>query len=171
MIKKILVIDDDEFLRDLYVSTFRGAGLEVISAADGLKGLDLATSQNPDIVFTGITMPGLTGFELIEKLKSNPATASIPIVIFSHMGKPEHQQKAAELGASGFLVKGLVSPKQAVEFVNHLLNERVWKVAVDTNQYDGQKLAQYLNKNGQIVIELIAGEDEKGQSTFKAKVV
>lgn len=64
----ILIIDDDDYLRRLYVEVFRQAGFQVIDAKDGAEGLAMTHLHKPDIIFTGIMMPNLTGFEMMRKL-------------------------------------------------------------------------------------------------------
>lgn len=85
--KKILLVDDDEMIRGIYSEVFRNNGFEVEEARDGLEGLEKARSIIPDIIFTGIIMPKMEGFDLMEALKKNVATSQIPVFISSHLGR------------------------------------------------------------------------------------
>lgn len=168
---KILVVDDDDFLRSIYVEDFTQAGFEVLEAKDGLEGLNLATASKPDAVFTGIIMPNMTGFELIQAIKKNVTTANIPFVVFSHLGREEDRQKAQELGAKAFFIKGQNSPKEIADFVKNILTqkEKIFKVAVDLNQLDAQNLLkQSGSKSGALTLELSPEPDGK---TYKAKII
>jgi CheY-like chemotaxis protein len=104
--KKILVADDDFEQRDLYLELFRGQGFEVISANDGLDALEKSLTDKPDLVFTGIIMPRMDGFELIRNLRNNIATADTPVIMFSHLGREEDRKKAKTLYRVDFMVKG-----------------------------------------------------------------
>jgi two-component system chemotaxis response regulator CheY len=140
---KILVIDDDESVRTMYSHVFRDANFQVIEAENGLEGLDKATTENPDVVFTGIIMPKMDGFSMMEAMKKNVVTASIPVVISSHMGREEDRQKANVLGARYFFVKGYTTPKEIVEKVRSLfLGGKEYRLELNNYSMDAQKLAQ-----------------------------
>src|SRR3989344_4873246 len=121
MKKKILVVDDDFEQRDLYVSLFSENDFDVISASDGQEALERALAEKPDLVFTGIVMPRMDGFELISKLRSNAATSLVPIIIFSHLGREEDRNKAASLANADFMIKGYNKPKEILARVKQLL--------------------------------------------------
>ncbi|MBI3952556.1 MAG: response regulator [Candidatus Doudnabacteria bacterium] len=118
--KKILVVDDDFEQRDLYVDLFMANGFEVLSAPDGLNGLEVALKEKPDLVFTGIIMPRMDGFELIRNLRNNAVTAHVPIIVFSHLGREEDRQKAEEFRVD-FMIKGYNKPKEILDRVKSML--------------------------------------------------
>src|SRR5665647_2104757 len=101
---KILIIDDDTETRNMYVEVFKKNDFEVEEAVDGMDGLEKTLKNIPDIVFSGIVMPRMDGFDLINSLKKNPATSQVPVVISSHLGKAEDEEKARGLGAKDFIV-------------------------------------------------------------------
>lgn len=103
---KILVVDDDFDQRDLYSELFRANGFDVTTAIDGQDAWEKIQKSKPDLVFTGIQMPRMTGFELIDKLRNNKATETTPVVIFSHLGRDEDRKKAGRLPSVEFVVKG-----------------------------------------------------------------
>jgi len=111
----ILIVDDDDFVRKLYVEKFKEAGFIVLEGHDGKEAYDTVKKNKVDIIFTGIIMPNMGGFELMEKLKADDATRAIPVVISSHRGKEEDRKKAFTLGARDFVVSGFVSPNEVVE--------------------------------------------------------
>jgi len=86
---KILIVDDDVMTREMYVNVFKQSGYEVFEAGDGVDGLDVASRELPDVIFTGIIMPRMSGFELMEALRKAVATSKIPVVISSHIGREE----------------------------------------------------------------------------------
>lgn len=144
---KILIVDDDIELRNMYVEIFQNANFEVIDASDGVEGLDRATRELPDVIFTGIVMPRMDGFSMVEALKKTVMTSSIPVVISSHMGREEDRLKANELGVRDFIVRGTTRPIEVIERINSLFAEAGSEYKLEFNPYacDGQKLAKDLN--------------------------
>ncbi len=122
MKKKILVADDDFEQRDLYVELFREKGYDVIPANDGLEALDKALKEKPDLIFTGIVMPRMDGFELIRNLRTNVVTARTPVIMFSHLGREDDRAKAVGLSGVEFMVKGYDGPPKILQKVQHLLD-------------------------------------------------
>ena len=142
---KMLIVDDDDSIRSIYVDIFRKEGFEVEEAVDGLEGLDKATKNIPNIVFTGIVMPRMDGFGFIEALKKNVATANIPVVISSHLGRSEDSEKAKELRVKDFIVRHMVTPKEAVERVKKVLGSGDYKLKISANELDAVQLAKDLH--------------------------
>jgi len=139
---KILFVDDDEIIRSTYVDVFKKDNFEVIEAVDGVEGLDKATKEIPDIVFTGIIMPRMDGFGLMEALRKNVTTSQIPVVISSHMGREEDQQKAIQLGAKDFVTRDMTTPVEVVSRVKNALNLNEYKIKINPTELDAQKLAK-----------------------------
>ena len=121
--KNILVVDDDFQQRDLYIEFLRSKGFVVTGANDGQDAWEKIQKQKPDLVFTGIAMPRMTGFELIEKLRATPATASLPIIVFSHLGREEDKKRAKALGVE-FKIKGYDGPVEILQAVEELLTPK-----------------------------------------------
>ncbi|MGB2790998.1 MAG: response regulator [Candidatus Moraniibacteriota bacterium] len=144
---KMLLVDDDTDTRSLYAEVFQAAGFEVREAKDGLEGLEMATSDRPDVVFTGIIMPRMDGFALTEALRSNVVTSSIPIAFSSHLGRQEDQQRAKELGVDEFIVRDVVTPNEAVARIQSLVSHSEYMIAFDIRALDAQKLAADLRLN------------------------
>jgi len=142
---KILIVDDDNDIREIYADVFKKSGFNVIEAIDGLDGLDKASKEIPDVIFTGIIMPRMDGFTMMDALKKNVATSRIPVVISSHMGREEDRKKAEKLGAKDFIVRGTVSPNQAVERIKVLFMEGDYSIEFDPYNLDAAKLAHDLN--------------------------
>jgi len=102
---KILMIDDDEFIRKIYSSDWLDRGWQVSLAADGEVGLAKIIAEKPDVVVLDVIMPKKNGFEVLTELKKNGLIQQIPIIIFSHLNQPEDQAKARALGAVDYLNK------------------------------------------------------------------
>lgn len=150
--RKILIIDDDQPTREMHVVKFKEEGFEVREAKDGLEGLDMVSQEKPDIIFTGIIMPRMGGFTLMRNLKKHVETSQIPVLISSHLGREEDRKEAENLGAKGFLVRGMVTPKQVVETVNKVLEgKNVFYFDVDERLPVFKELAKYLDENNPFV--------------------
>ncbi|EKE18905.1 MAG: hypothetical protein ACD_9C00201G0003 [uncultured bacterium] len=144
---KILIVDDDAELREMYAEIFQNSHFEVIQAADGLEGLDKATKELPDVIFTGIVMPRMDGFSMVESLQKTVMTSGIPIVISSHMGREEDKIRANNLGVKDFIVRDTTRPVEVIERISAIFAPVVGEYKVEFNPFalDAQKLAKELN--------------------------
>jgi len=176
----VLLVDDDEDACRLLRSVFQNAGFEVTLAFDGVEGLDSATKHTPELIITGIVMPRMSGFDMIRGLKSNVATAKIPILVYSHLGREEDREEAIKLGVQGFLIRGMVTPTEIVERVRVFLphGER-FLLSFDPQTPDAKRLAQMFAfppyfecPNGKrMVIQLEAVSELKNTIEFRATLV
>jgi len=119
--KKILVVDDDREQKEVYLQLFKSKGYDTVSADDGLEGLETALKIKPDLVFTGIIMPRMDGFEFIRNLRNNVATAEVPVIMFSHLGREEDRARAKELSDVSFFVKGMDKPIDIYKKIEELI--------------------------------------------------
>jgi DNA-binding response OmpR family regulator len=105
MARKILIVEDDQALVGLLKAILEQEGFQVIAASDGMKGLQAATTEKPDLAIVDLTVPQLDGFDLCRRLRREVDTANIPILILS--GKQEEIDKvvAFELGADDYVTK------------------------------------------------------------------
>ncbi|OQB06693.1 MAG: Alkaline phosphatase synthesis transcriptional regulatory protein PhoP [bacterium ADurb.Bin212] len=118
---KILIIDDEEPILNMYGEAL--GGHEVMFANNGEVGLDMALKQDPDLILLDIIMPKFNGLDVLDKLKSDKDTASIPVMILSNLPKEASADKARELGAAGYFVKAEFEPDKLATTVNRLLRE------------------------------------------------
>ena len=105
--KKILVVEDDKFLRDLCVKKLSQTGYNVDFSGDGVGGLEKIIKDKPDLVLLDIILPGLEGFEVLERVRSNKnkKIAQTPIIVLSNLGQESDVKKALKLGANDYLIK------------------------------------------------------------------
>lgn len=104
-VNKILVVEDDQDIRFLLVETLADIGYEMIEAADGGAGLRRAFDDRPAIILLDVMMPVMDGFQVLERLKDNPDTHSIPIIMISAKGTEQEIMRAMRGGAWGYLIK------------------------------------------------------------------
>ncbi len=118
--RKILWVEDDKFLSNILVKKFESSGHKVLKATDGEGALRLAEQETPDIIVLDILLPGMNGFDILQKLKANPKMKNVPAIMLSNMNKPSDIEKAKSLGAQKFLVKAAVSLDEIVKEVDQL---------------------------------------------------
>jgi Amt family ammonium transporter len=109
---KVLVIEDDPLLAEMYRLRLVADGYGVAIGRDGEEGLRMAASQPPDFIYLDISLPGIDGFGVLEQLRAAPSTAMIPVVIVSNFGDPEMRQRGLLLGARDVLLKADTTPAQ-----------------------------------------------------------
>ncbi len=139
---RILLVDDDDAIREMYATIFQKNGFIVSEAKDGVEGLTIATKDMPDIVFTGIVMPTMDGFAMMEALKKNVSTSKIPVIISSHLGREEDQQRARDLGAKAFFVQGFHTPNEIIEKIGSIFEAVEYKIKFMPGELDADNLAQ-----------------------------
>ena len=120
---KILLIEDDQFLLSMYVTKFQLENFEVVSASDGIKGLELAREVKPDIILLDILMPKLNGFEVLEKLKAGKKTAKIPVILLTNLSQKDEIERGISLGADDYLIKAHFLPAEVVSKIQKVIKK------------------------------------------------
>ena len=105
MKKNILIIEDDEFFRELITKKLSSGGFEVLGAVDGPKGIEKAKESKPDLILLDLLLPSIDGFEVLSTLKQDSDTSSIPVIILSNLNLKEDIERGLKLGASDYLIK------------------------------------------------------------------
>lgn len=118
--KKVLSIEDDVFLSSLVSGKLIEAGFSVITAATGGDGLAKVKLEHPHLVLLDIMLPDMGGFEILQILKSDPETRTIPVIILSNLGGRDEIEKGIELGAASYLVKSNILPHEVAEMVSQI---------------------------------------------------
>src|SRR5207247_3201679 len=119
--KRVLLVEDDRFLRRACEASLRQRGLAVTTAADGEEGLRLARSELPDLILLDMLMPKLSGLEVLRALRSDEATRSVPVLILSNSSREQDIAEVTSLGISGYFVKSNLSLQELGELVGRLL--------------------------------------------------
>lgn len=122
MSKKVLIIEDDEFLRAIAAKKVQGDGYEVAVAVDGPSAVTIAETEKPDLILLDLLLPGLSGFDVLAKVRTVDALKNIPILIFSNLGQQEDIEKAKSLGATDFLVKANFTLEEVSSKIKSYLN-------------------------------------------------
>lgn len=120
---RILVVEDDKFLRSIMVKKLLGDGFGVEEAADGAEALKKIKTAPPHLILLDLVLPDMDGFEVLRQLKSKEDTAKIPVLILSNLGGDEDIRKGKELGAKDYLIKAYFTPGEILEKVEKILRE------------------------------------------------
>lgn len=122
--KKILLIEDEKMLAEMYKDKLSQAGFEVISAFDSREGLVLAKKEKPDLIVLDILLPRENGVFFLEQSKKDPEIASIPVVAFSNYDDPETKKRTLQLGVKDYLIKTNYTPEEIVKKIKSYLESQ-----------------------------------------------
>lgn len=120
---RVLVIDDDPNIIQLWKDTLKEHEIEVLHSSNGREGIDLAKSQKPDFILLDEIMPDMQGNDVLKLLKHDPETKMIPVAIVSNYSYPELKQEAINLGALDYIQKYDIDPIDLVGKINNLIKE------------------------------------------------
>lgn len=109
---KVLLIEDDEVVAEMYRLALVAAGRTVVVARDGEEGLRMASDEQPDFVVLDLRLPQLNGLEVLSRLRTNSQTREVPVIILSNVGDPEMLRRGSDLGALEFMIKAQTTPVQ-----------------------------------------------------------
>ncbi|MEA1926112.1 MAG: response regulator [Patescibacteria group bacterium] len=156
---KILLVDDDEDIRTMYANLLRENSFEVIEAKDGVEGLDLAaSSEGVDLIFTGIIMPRMDGFQLIQSLKEYTSTANIPVIVSSHLGREEDRKHMDKLGVKDFIVQGMTTPAEVIKRILQAIRHGEYDLGINPLEFDGQRFIEDYNFSPEMKCENCGSE-------------
>ena len=157
--KKILLIEDDTFISEMVVKKLKEAGLAVSLAIDAETGMAKVQEDKPDLILLDIVLPGMDGYEFLEKIKADKKLSSLPVLILSNLGQKDEIERGLALGAKDFLVKAAFDPREVLEKVTAFLGATP-KQAIAIQAHDAQQVAtsKSTNPNGSHVLVI---EDDK----------
>lgn len=120
---KILLVEDDQFIRDIYVDELIRGGFEVDSAATGKEGLDKISKNEYDLLLLDIMLPDINGLEILKQVKQNPATKNVKTIMLTNLGQDAIIKQGFDLGADKYLVKMANNPDQIISEIKGTLGE------------------------------------------------
>jgi two-component system phosphate regulon response regulator PhoB/two-component system alkaline phosphatase synthesis response regulator PhoP len=121
---KVLLVEDDSMLVDMYSLKFDGEGFEVWKAGNGIEGLKALEEHGmPDIILLDVIMPQMDGFTMLQQLKSQAKFKDVPVILLTNLGQDNDVKRGMELGATDYLVKANLTPAQVVEKVHAILKK------------------------------------------------
>lgn len=121
--KKILLVEDDVLLRDMYSAKFGREGYDVHKAENGSEGVKMARELKPDVILLDIIMPKMDGFAALKELRKKAETKDIPVILLTNLGQDQDIEKGKKLGADDYFIKANHTPTEIVEKVKALLDK------------------------------------------------
>ncbi|MEK7575701.1 MAG: response regulator [Patescibacteria group bacterium] len=122
--KTILIIEDDAFFRMVISKEFELKGFNIIGAANSIEAFKFLDNTIPDLILLDILLPGMNGYDILEKIKADKKTSGIPVVMLSNLGQKDEIEKAKNLGAEDFMIKVNFVPEEIVQRVREILNKK-----------------------------------------------
>lgn len=120
---KILIVDDEKLLLDLYHDILVESGFEVVMTTNAKEGIELAKRETPDVILLDILMPEMNGFDVAKILKSEDTTKNIPIYLLTNLPEESSSEKAKELGVSGYMMKAMTEPSKLANEMRNIQNQ------------------------------------------------
>lgn len=121
---KIMVVEDDANLREIYSIRITAEGYNVVSAGDGEEALALAVREKPDLILSDVMMPKISGFDMLDILRATPETANIKVVIMTALSSDDQRERGEHLGADRYLVKSQVGIEDVVNAIHEVLGDQ-----------------------------------------------
>lgn len=121
---KIMVVEDDASLREIYGIRITAEGYDVVSAGDGEEALAVAVREKPDLILSDVMMPKISGFDMLDILRSTPETADIKVVMMTALSAEDQRQRGERLGADRYLVKSQVGIEDVINTIHEVLGDR-----------------------------------------------
>ncbi len=119
---KIMLVEDDNNLREIYEARLLAEGYEIVSAKDGEEALALAVKEKPDLIISDVMMPKISGFDMLDILRTNPETQSTKVIMMTALSQAEDKARADKLGADRYLVKSQVTLEDVAKVAHEVLS-------------------------------------------------
>ena len=123
ILKKVLIVEDDPFISDIYMVELENQGYEVELAPNGEKAMEKLNQDSFDLMLLDILMPQKDGFAVLKELKDNP-NFKMAVIVLSNLGKKEHIEKAIELGANDYIIKTQFTPQEVLGKIKEIFLEQ-----------------------------------------------
>jgi len=120
---RILIVEDDPFLSEMYTSKLEEAGFSVDVIVDGKEGLKKILEDKPDLVLLDIVLPKMDGFEILQAVRKEPKLKEIKIIALTNLGQKEEIEKGLAFGANDYIVKAHYTPSEVVAKVRKILEK------------------------------------------------
>ena len=171
---KILLVEDDNSLREIYGVRLLAEGYTVVSAADGEKALALAISERPDLIISDVMMPRISGFEMLDLLRGNESTKNVKVIMLTALSSEHQRERGDALGADRYLVKSQVGIEDIIRTVHEVLNDQNGQRTVEQMEnstkaaHNAQVNAQKSQARNTVVINQPSNNNlpASGQSSF-----
>lgn len=127
---KVMIVDDDKFLLNMYALKFKANGFDIDTACGGAEAIDkMKAGSLPDVLITDLIMPKMDGFTFVEAIKKANLLPNATIIVLTNQGQNSDIEKAVALGVDGYIVKATTIPSEVVEEVKKIHQKKVSKTA------------------------------------------
>lgn len=128
---KVMVVEDDASLREIYGIRITAEGYDVVSAGDGEEALAMAVREKPDLILSDVMMPKISGFDMLDILRTTPETANIKVIMMTALSAEDQRQRGERLGADRYLVKSQVGIEDVINTIHEVLGDRAAPVPAE----------------------------------------
>src|SRR5436853_6438336 len=118
---KLMLVEDDNNLREIYEARLQAEGYAIVTAKDGEEALVVAKAEKPDLIIADVMMPKISGFEMLDILRNTDGLKDVKVIMLTALGQSDDQQRATRLGADRYLVKSQVTLEDIVKAAHELL--------------------------------------------------
>jgi DNA-binding response OmpR family regulator len=119
--KKIMIVEDDSFVMDIYQTKLAQSGFETIEAGNGLEAVKILEKEKPDLILLDILMPYMDGMEVLKKIKKEEKFKDTPVILLTNLSQQEEVNRGLELGAKDYLIKSHFTPSEVLDKINSYL--------------------------------------------------
>ena len=130
---KVMLVEDDDSLREIYSIRLTAEGYTIVSARDGEEALAVAVRERPDLVVSDVMMPKISGFDMLDILRSTPETKDIKVIMMTALSSDDQRTRGEALGADRYLVKSQVGIEDVVNAVHEVLGDRATNGVISTS--------------------------------------
>ena len=128
-----MVVEDDAYLREIYSIRVTAEGYEVVSAGDGEEAMAVAVREKPDLILSDVMMPKISGFDMLDILRSTPETAKIKVVMMTALSGDDQRKRGESLGADRYLVKSQVGIEDVINTIHEVLGDKPANASVPSS--------------------------------------
>ena len=121
---KILLVEDDQSLREIYGIRLAAEGYELVTAGDGEEALAMVVKEKPDLILSDVMMPKISGFDMLDIVRSTPETAGVKVIMMTALSSEDQRSRGESLGADLYLVKSQVGIEDVVNAIHEVLGDR-----------------------------------------------
>lgn len=130
---KVMLVEDDDSLREIYSIRLTAEGYTIVSARDGEEALAVAVRERPDLIVSDVMMPKISGFDMLDILRSTPETKDIKVIMMTALSSDDQRVRGEQLGADRYLVKSQVGIEDVVNAVHDVLGDRAANGVISTS--------------------------------------
>lgn len=121
MLKKVLIVEDEKTLADSLKEKLISEGFDVLTAEDGIAGLDTAFQNEPDVILLDIVMPKMNGLEMLNRLRKDEWGGRVPVILLTNYGDADQIEEAKKYDVTDYVIKANVKLQDVIDRVKNIL--------------------------------------------------